>query len=44
MVEKDLIKYLRKHMTSLPLKGVQKKRNQSFGFLQFADREQMTLF
>lgn len=44
MVEKDLIKFLRKHLSSLPLKGVQKKRNQSFGFLQFADREQMNQF
>lgn len=44
MVEKDLIKFLKKGLPSiaanLPLKGVQKKRGQNFGFLQFADREQ----
>ena len=39
MVEKDLIKLLRQSLSALPLKGVQKKRNQSFGFLQFSDRE-----
>jgi hypothetical protein len=44
MVEKDLIKFLKKSFPSanpLPLKGVQKKRGQNFGFLQFADREQL---
>ena len=41
MIEKDLIKFIKRHLTAptLPLKGVQKKRNQTFGFLQFRDRE-----
>jgi hypothetical protein len=39
MIEKDVIKLLKKGLGSLPIKGVQKKRGQNFGFLQFADHE-----
>ena len=47
-VEKDLIKFLRKHLESdrqtIPLHSVHKKRNQAFGFLNFKDEDQMKEF
>jgi hypothetical protein len=43
-VEKDLIKFLRKHLENgkgeLPLHSVHKKRGQSFAFLNFIDEAQ----
>jgi hypothetical protein len=41
LVEKDLVKLLRKHITAtdLPLKGIAKKRGQNYGFLQFSGPE-----
>ena len=43
-VEKDLIKFLRKHLENgngeLPVHSVHKKRGQSYAFLNFADDAQ----
>jgi hypothetical protein len=46
MIEKDLIKFIKRYFRQepIPLKGVFKKRGQNFGFLQFADRQQMQAF
>ena len=46
MVDKDLVKFFRKHMNleDLPLKGVSKKRGQNFAFLKFVDMDQMNHF
>ena len=47
-VEKEIIKFLRKHLETstklLPLHSVHKKRGQSFAFLNFVDMEQMKQF
>lgn len=42
MVEKDVVKFLRKHlnMEDIPLKAVMKKRGQNFGFLAFESYDQ----
>ena len=47
-VEKDLIKFLRKHLENgkgeLHLHSVHKKRGQAFAFLNFVDEDQKKLF
>jgi len=46
MVEKDLVKFFRKHLNleDLPLKGVSKQRGKNFAFLKFLDVEEMKHF
>lgn len=46
MVEKDIVKFFRKHlnMEDLPLKGIMKKRGNNFAFFSFEDHDQLTRF
>jgi hypothetical protein len=49
MVDKDLIKFLRKNLSpdnpnNIPLKAVMKKRGTNFAFLMFSDRDQLKSF